>query len=74
MRGSGRAFVAASAALITDQQNVLKRPFAEVADGPTPLRAAAGTAEGQGGPGPETPSPGQLLGCVSWSRAIFGTI
>ena len=25
-----------------------KRPFAEVADGPTPLRAAAGTAEGQG--------------------------
>jgi hypothetical protein len=28
---SGRAFVAASAALITDQQNVLKRPFVGVA-------------------------------------------
>ena len=33
-----------SSALLNDH----KRSFAEVADGPTPLRAVAGTAEGQG--------------------------
>ena len=37
-----------SAAFLQIQHSACKRPFAEVADGPAPLRAAADTAEGQG--------------------------
>jgi hypothetical protein len=70
--GSGRAFAAASAALFTDQQGILKWSFAGVADEPKPLRQAAITVEGQGGRSCNAKSPTYFWGTFARSETKAG--